>query len=318
MPFSGDTFTKLYAWLTDPQRNEKIFNSRLDDEFGGVATGLTTLAGRATAVEAEVNALQDLDSREVLTANRTYYVRTDGSDSNDGLANTAGGAFLTIQKAVDTVASIDLSIYNVTIQVRSGTYTGAVVVNKPFIGSGTVTLQGDTSTPSNVVISTTSASCIVVQNGAALNVAGFKLQTTTSGSCLVSSTNAAITVTGLMDYGAAVSIHITASTFASINITANYTISGGASNHFFSQQFGRITFSSTSITVTLSGTPAFSGSFAFAQRIAFIFAGVVYSGSATGTRYAVQSNSIIDANGGGASALPGNAAGSTATQGLYI
>jgi hypothetical protein len=43
MAFSGDTFTKLYAWLTDPQRNEKIFNSRLDDEFGGIATGLTTV-----------------------------------------------------------------------------------------------------------------------------------------------------------------------------------------------------------------------------------------------------------------------------------
>ena len=48
MPFSGTTFTKLYNWLTDPQRNEKIFNSRLDDEFGGVATGLTTLAVQGT------------------------------------------------------------------------------------------------------------------------------------------------------------------------------------------------------------------------------------------------------------------------------
>ena len=50
MPFSGDTFTKLYNWLTDPQRNEKIFNSRLDDEFGGVATGLTTVKTGLTTV----------------------------------------------------------------------------------------------------------------------------------------------------------------------------------------------------------------------------------------------------------------------------
>ncbi|TKT73671.1 DUF2793 domain-containing protein [Afipia massiliensis] len=67
--------------------------------------------------------------REVLTANRTYYVRTDGSNSNDGLSNASGGAFLTLQKAIDIVAALDLSIYNVTIQVGSGTYTSGAAVN---------------------------------------------------------------------------------------------------------------------------------------------------------------------------------------------
>lgn len=103
----------------------------------------------------------DLDTgwaarREVLTANRTYYVRTDGSDSNNGLANTSGGAFLTIQKAINTiVGNLDLAGFTVTIQVGDGTYTGAASFSAPWTGGGAVTIQGNSSTPANVLVSVT-------------------------------------------------------------------------------------------------------------------------------------------------------------------
>src|SRR5262249_46571914 len=42
--------------------------------------------------------------RQQVPGGLTIYVRPDGSDSNTGLANTAGGAFLTIQKAVDVAS----------------------------------------------------------------------------------------------------------------------------------------------------------------------------------------------------------------------
>jgi hypothetical protein len=73
------------------------------------------------------------------------------------------------------------------------------------------------------------------------------------------------------------------------------------------------------LTATLSGAPAFSSQFAFADRLGFITnANVVYSGSATGTRYVANSNAVINTNGGGASYFPGSVAGSTATGGQYL
>ena len=74
----------------------------------------------------------------------TYYVRTDGSDSNSGLANTPGGAFLTIQKAASTVGA------NGTVRVQPGTYNESVFVSlvapsslqATFVADGAVQVTG--------------------------------------------------------------------------------------------------------------------------------------------------------------------------------
>ena len=88
--------------------------------------------------------------REVLTANRTYYVATTGSDSNDGL--TVGNPFLTIQKALDVAATIDLAGFAVTVDVADGTYTTSQAITVPFILGGPLVIEGNTGTPANVVI----------------------------------------------------------------------------------------------------------------------------------------------------------------------
>lgn len=73
----------------------------------------------------------------------TYYVRTDGSNSNTGTTDSAGGAWLTVQKAASTVAAGD------TVIVKAGTYGERVWVNGAngtsgspitFQASGAVTL----------------------------------------------------------------------------------------------------------------------------------------------------------------------------------
>jgi len=257
-------------------------------------------------------------AREMLTADRIYYVRTNGHDSNDGLSNTSGGAFLTIQKAIDVTAALDISIYSVTIQVASGTYTGAVLVNGPFVGSGDVSLIGDTATPSNVLISTTATACITVQKGGSLSIGGLKLKTTTSGDAIDIASNGTVTIVGAIEFGPAASgsVHISASNGGKLlNLGGgNVTVSGGGYAHIYAQQLGGVVYAG--ITVKVTGTPTFSNSFAGANNMGFFrSAGVTYSGSAIGPRWFAAANSVIQTDGAGPNTLPGNSNGAAMSGG---
>ena len=250
--------------------------------------------------------------RERLTANRSYYVCTDGSDGNNGLANNSGGAFLTVQKAIDVVAQLDQAGFTVTIQIGAGAYAAGMAM-KDF--TGPVIVQGDTTTPSNVVISTTSAFPVLHTATGTVTVQGFKL--TSSGNGLVYCGGAATTlVLGAMEYGSSAFRQIWIDNGASVQMTAAYTISGGGSDHIY--MAGNSTYSFASATVTLTGTPAFGSAFftAVSGAAATLFS-VTYSGSATGARYSATLNAVINTFGGGASYFPGNSAGSAATGGQY-
>jgi hypothetical protein len=286
------------------------------------ATGLLAAANNLSDLASTAAARANLGVREQLSANRTYYVRTDGSDGNNGLANSSGGAFLTIQKAIDTVAALDLSTWNVTIQVADGTYTGAVTVIGPWVGSGSVTLQGNTTTPANVVITTAvaGAAALAVQSGGRLAVAGFRLVSSGAGSTagLKSSSGSAISVTGAMDFGAT-NRQMQASASGSITFGAGitYNISAGAVTHIFCSSSGNVAIEGC--TVTTTGTIAFSGAFVTSSFVGVVFidSDTFTGASATGSRYSITANGVVYTAGAAATYLPGNAAGSTATGGQY-
>ena len=255
--------------------------------------------------------------KELLTANRIYYVRTDGSNSNDGLSNTAGGAFLTIQKAVDVCAALialNTSI-TLTIQVASGTYTTPVTLRMP-LGINTFSILGDTASPSNVVISTTNASCFTADSLGSWTIRGFKLTTTTSGFGLYAIDALAEFHCGNLDFGSVAYSHMVAYRGSLISIDQDYAISGGAQYHLTAQIGSKIDCQYR--TITLTGTPNFSGAFVYAIYGSTIMANNnTYSGAATGQRYLADGLSLI-ATGGAATYFPGDAAGAVSNGGIYV
>jgi hypothetical protein len=255
--------------------------------------------------------------RETLAAARSYFVRTDGSNSNTGLVNNAAGAFLTIQKAIDTVAALDLNGFAVTVQVGDGTYSAGALVAQPFL-AGPVTLQGNTTTPASCTIASSGGlGAIRVQNGARLTVAGFKLSTTSSACLAAEGPGCVITVAGPMEYGACALFQVFATEGGRIiNAGNNYTVSGGALAHLYAEN-GSVAHAK-SCTVTLTGTPAFSVAYASAFCGEVIGHACTFSGAATGKRYQCDNLGLIFANGGGANYFPGNAGGTTSGGGQYV
>lgn len=252
-----------------------------------------------------------------LSAPLTLYVSTAGSDSNTGLS--AGSPFLTIQKAASVIQqSYDLAGFSATIQLADGTYTSGLAISAGVVGQngpGTLIIKGNASTPSNVVISTTSSDCLSLASAANCTVQNLKLQTTTSGNGALVANGAYLVIGPGVVFGDCATAHVNA-TSGKVAVAGNYSISGGAPIHWLASDCGTIVCNGK--TVTISGNPNFSISFAQAYDAAAInVGGNAFSGATTGVRYLASMNGVINVNTGGASYLPGNAAGSTATGGQY-
>lgn len=250
------------------------------------AAGITDAEGDDTLLLQAIRAL----TMTKLSGNTTFYVRADGSDSNDGSANTAGAAWLTIQKAIDVIGRYNLNGYTATISVADGTYTGAISVTRPFV-NGLVVLQGNTTTPANCHLNV-AGSCLSVTI-AQFEVKGFKL-TASAGSC-IAVVSGLVDITGLMEYGSATASHISAVRNSAVTISANYTISGGAAQHYNIANDSVLNWSIAG-TITITGTPAFSAAFAnlaHASRLGLASSSTTFSGSATGIKYILDSNCEI-------------------------
>lgn len=255
---------------------------------------------------------------------RTIYVRPGGSLIGNGLVNSDAYAFSTIQAAVNWLSrqpfdpafwanSGDLSD-GWTINVANGTYAETVTL-KDIAPIG-CKIVGNEGSPGSVVVQGVTDGFSATGLNTKWFIRGMAI-VANGGSVLSAIQGSQITFRNV-NFSAATSAQLLARDGGRIIADGNYGIENNAAYHAYARTGGIVEISGR--TVTLSGTPAFSTAFAYAESVSSIRAvGNTFSGTgATGKRYDARSNAVIDVNGGGASYFPGNSAGSTATGGQYI
>jgi hypothetical protein len=253
----------------------------------------------------------DVGARELLTANRTYYVATTGNDANNGL--TVGTPFLTIQKAVDTaLQTLDAGPYTVTIQLADGTYSEEVVIGGPLLRGTSewdnqFIIKGNTANPENVILDKDDGICISTNAGGAVYLQDFTLQGNAATTCLGSYSYGIINGNNLR-FGVA-QWHMQPAVGGTISLNG-YEIFDDAAAHMYPVSLGFAEVVPGS-TVTLTGTPSFSVAFVFAEQVGVAhLEGVTFTGSATGLRYALGQNSqLFQGPGTAHDYLPGSVTG---------
>jgi hypothetical protein len=258
--------------------------------------------------------------REVLAANRTYYVRKDGSDANTGLTDTAGGAFLTIQKAVDTAAkTLVLNGYTVTLQVRTGVYAENVVL--PGYTGGLISILGDAATPANVEIAPaagTALKCSVPTN--LWDVRDLRLSALQANYyCVSAADGARLALNSKIELksGAANVTGIRAATGAVVSCLADVKVVGtGWRNLISVNDSGSIVDFEPLVLEFVDAAAMTTATVAVYGNAWSWFFYTTLIGAATGKRYDAAGGGAISTFGGGASFIPGDVAG-TALGGLY-
>lgn len=286
--------------------------------------GLSSTNVQAALVEAgnKITALGSTNIRERLTADRTYYVRTNGSDSNNGLANTAGGAFLTLQKAVNiALGTLDADSHTVTIKVADGTYSRGATIPGPLLGNGKLVIEGNGATPANVKIQTTVdlAAIYVTGHGAKVTAQYLQVKCVGGGGIGLYAENGGVIEHKGISFDACSLAHCYAFGAGSlVQAIGDEAIVGASTAHYWADSAGRIE-ASPGNNMVLSGTLNFGYAFATAGKHGLITAQTVsiYGGTISGVRWYAASGGIIDAGGRGANVFPGNVAGFVVDWGAY-
>jgi hypothetical protein len=242
-----------------------------------------------------------------------YCNQQSGNDANTGL--TLGTAFASLNGVWNWLyQNVDVTGQTVMVQC-SGNFTAGLSPQTVVVGS----------TPSSIVFNFAVGSTISVVNQSAFFANNPGVGYTVSGPVTITATGSGAgqgcgiftnissqIIAGGMTFGPCTQSHVAAQYGSVIQMNGNYTIAGNAAQHFLATG---ATIAIAGLTVTLTGTPAFSSAFAVALWSGGQIHAVAdtFSGSATGQRYTAGNGGSIDVAGGGVNYFPGSSAGSSTT-----
>lgn len=311
--------------LADDDHTQYYNQTRGDARYAPLAKGVTNGDSHdhngGDGAQIAYSSLSGTPSvREKLSTARTYYVRTDGNDSNTGLTNSAGGSFLTIQRAVDVIVGLDINGQTVTIQIGDGTYTAGMTLKNVvgYAAPGNLVIRGNASNHSAVMLNLSSGIPILAENISSVwTLYDFHVQTGSAVCLYASGSGTTIQFSGL-DFGTCATNHIQTNNGASVNAIGDYSISA-SSSYYHIQAVNRSIVVTAGRTVTIAANLTLV-TFVLVENLSEILAyGMTFSlgaYSVTGARYTVRSNSVIY-TAGGTNYFPGNSAGVAATGGIY-
>ena len=201
-----------------------------------------------------------------------------GNDANPGFGtNGRSVALLTIQRAIDLASNLDSTLYDVTIKVCDGLHLiSSTIVAKSMGGAGRIIIEGNTTSPANVIIRTTVNANIFA--GAAVSTAyqltGLNFQTSvafTGANTAIRAQSFSVSV-GLCHFtsgGGTFNNLLLSATGGFIDVNDNLTFAvTGIISSVRAQDNGYLQMAKTGtgVTVTIAGEPATGINFLFATR----------------------------------------------------
>lgn len=255
-----------------------------------------------------------LEGVRFLTAPTTLYVRTNGSDNNDGTADTPQKAFRTIQRAINIAQSRYISTaQKITISVAYGQYDGFELVG----GASTIIeIIGNNDSRGKAEIKQTDPNkiCVHVSRNSTVTLRNFSIS---GGDMAICASDRSLINIDTCSVGTCKSYQICAITNSNINITDKIDISGKCMSAFVATAGGTITATSM---VTFTSHSNYSTATIWANNGTILASTAKFNTNGyniTGIRYIADLNGLIWTAGSGQYFIPGTINGRTEAGGLY-